>query len=140
MSRLFREAKSIFFNIKFLGFCLVGIINTFNTAFFSWVGHFFLQENIAAIFGYFVSLMIAFIMNSIFLFKHRPSAALLGRFLISYIPSFIIYFLFTFVTINTLDIPQFWATVIAVVLGGPVTFIIVRLYAFGLNEKESRNI
>lgn len=134
MSRVLLALRHTFINFKFLGFCLLGFFNTLNTAFFSWLGHKFMQDNIAAVFGYIISLTCAFLFNCWLLFKQKPSFSGYVRFLISYIPSFIIYFLLTFLTINTLDIPQFWATVVAVAAGGPVTFIIVKLYAFGQGE------
>ena len=138
MNGIFRSLKYTFINIKFLFFCLFGFLNTFNTAFFSWLGHLFLQDNVAAVFGYGISLSIAFLLNCFFTFKIKPSMFSYFKFLISYIPSFIIYFLLTFLTINTLDIPQFWATVVAVAAGGPITFIIIKLYAFGQYERDGK--
>lgn len=119
-----------------MGFCLIGIINTFNTAFFSWLAHFKIQQNMAANFGYFISLTINYILNSKIVFKNQLSFKRYARFLISYIPNFIIYFLVTFVTINTLKLDQFWATVLATMAGAPLTFAIIKLYAFGNKSKD----
>lgn len=137
MLRPVKAIRNTFINFKFLGFCLLGIINTFNTAFFSWLWHYLIQDNLAAVFGYGVSLTIAFLLNCKLVFRQRPTVSGYFKFLISYIPSFIIYFLLTFLTINTLEIPQFWATIIAVAAGGPVTFVIIKIYAFGQSELEN---
>lgn len=137
MLKVLRVVKDTFFSRKFLAFCILGIFNTFNTAAFSWLGHFFLQDNLAAVFGYLISLTLAFLLNCKIIFRSKPKIKGYIRFLISYIPSFIIYFLLTFLTINTLNIPQFWATVIAVAAGGPVTFVIIKIYAFGQSELKS---
>lgn len=137
MSRAVKAIKKTFISKKFLGFCLLGILNTLNTALFSWLGHYFLQDNLAAVFGYIVSLTLAFLLNCKIIFHKRPSVGGYIRFIVSYIPSFIIYFLLTFLTINTLNIPQFWATIIAVAAGGPVTFVIIKIYAFGQYELEN---
>ena len=54
------RVKNIFLSKKFIGFCLIGIVNTFNTAFFSWLAHLKIQENISAYIGYFISLTIKY--------------------------------------------------------------------------------
>ena len=106
------RVKNTFLSKKFIGFCLIGIVNTFNTAFFSWLAHLKIQENISAYIGYF-------------------------RFLLSYVPNLLIYTLASMLTINVLKINQFWATAIATAVGGPITFVIIKLFAFeGLPKKE----
>ena len=130
MSELLRKARNTFLSEKFIGFCLIGIINTFNTAFFSWLFHFILQENFAAYLGFFLSLTVNYLLNSHFVFKNHLHYKKYIKFLISYIPNFIIFFLVSFITINLLEMDQFWATVLATAAGGPVTFVIIKLYAF----------
>ena len=130
MSELLRKARNTFLSEKFIGSCLIGIINTFNTAFFSWLFHFILQENFAAYLGFFLSLTVNYLLNSHFVFKNHLHYKKYIKFLISYIPNFIIFFLVSFITINLLEMDQFWATVLATAAGGPVTFVIIKLYAF----------
>lgn len=120
-----------------MGFCLIGIINTFNTAFFSWLAHLKLQENISAHIGYFISLTINYILNSTVVFKNKLNLRSYLRFLISYVPNYIIYSLVSLVTINILEIDQFLATVLAIAAGAPITFVIIKLYAFGSKSKTS---
>lgn len=67
------RVKNIFLSKKFIGFCLIGIVNTFNTAFFSWLAHLKIQENISAYIGYFISLTINYALNSAIVFKKRLS-------------------------------------------------------------------
>ncbi len=123
--------KRIFLNRRFVLFCLFGCINTFNTGWISTASVYIIpSKNIGAIIGYFGSLSIAFLLDSKFVFRRRPSRRRYLRFLISYIPNFIIYFLVTFMTINTWHLPQFWATTLATLIGGPVTFVIIQFYAF----------
>lgn len=131
MRKLLIGLKQTFLNKKFIGYCLIGIINTFNTAFFSWLAHFKVQENIAAYIGYFISLTINYILNSIIVFKNRLNFRRYLRFLLSYVPNFIIYTLVSLLTINVMQINQFWATVLATAAGAPITFVIIKLFAFG---------
>lgn len=135
MRKLLTELKQTFFNKKFIGYCLIGIINTFNTAFFSWLAHFKVQENIAAYIGYFISLTINYILNSIIVFKNRLNFRRYFRFLLSYVPNFVIYTLVSLLTINVMQINQFWATVLATAAGAPITFVIIKLFAFGSRIK-----
>ncbi|MEE1052803.1 MAG: GtrA family protein [Acutalibacteraceae bacterium] len=128
---LLLKIKRTFLSEKFIKFCVLGIVNTFNDALFSWIYHFVIQENAAAVLGYFTALTIAFFLNSFFVFKKPISFGSYIRFGLSYIPNFIIYFLVTFLTINTLGLPQFWGTVLAAAAGGPITFVIIKIYAFG---------
>ncbi len=110
---------------------MLGVVNTFNDAFFSWLAHFVMQENVAAVLGYFIALTIGFFISCRVIFKTTPTLSRYIRFGVSYIPNFIIYFLVTFITINTMELPQFWATVLAAMAGGPITFVIIKVYAFG---------
>ena len=131
MSNLPDKLKRTFLEKRFLEFCALGIVNTFNDALFSWLFHLRLQENVSAVLGYAIALTIAFFLSCFVIFKEAPTKKRYFRFLISYIPNFLIYFLVTFLTINVLNLPQFWATVIAAAAGGPITFVIIKLYAFG---------
>ena len=135
MLRLFTDLNHTFLSKKFIGFCLIGIINTFNTAFFSWLAHFKIQENISAYIGYFISLTINYILNSIIVFKNSLGLKRYFRFLLSYVPNFVIYTLVSLLTINVMQMNQFWATVLATAAGAPVTFVIIKLFAFGNKAK-----
>lgn len=135
MQRLLCGLRHTFVSKKFIGYCLIGLFNTFNTAFFSWLAHFKLQENVAAYIGYFISLTINYILNSIIVFKNRLALRRYFRFLLSYVPNFIIYTLVSLLTINVMQMNQFWATVLATAAGAPVTFVIIKLFAFGSKAK-----
>lgn len=120
----------IFFSKKFAEFCLLGTFNTFNTAWISALFGSFIQANIAACIGYFCSLSVAYYLSCRIIFECPPSKTGYTKFWISYIPNFIIYFLVTFITINTMQLQQFWATVLAALIGGPTTFIMMKFFTF----------
>lgn len=131
MQNPFKKFRRLFINREFISFCLCGAVNTFNTAWLSTVSHIVItNRNAAAVIGYLCSLSIAFFIDSKFVFHNRPSRKKYFKFLVSYIPNFIIYFLVTFMTINTWHLSQFWATALATVIGGPITYIIMHFYAF----------
>ena len=128
---LLLKFKRTFASKKFVEFCVLGVINTLNDAIFSWLYHLLgLQDNVAAVVGYYTALTIAFFLSSRFIFEKQPSLDRYVRFFISYIPNFIIFFLVTFITINTMGLHQFWGTILAAMVGGPITFIIMKIYTF----------
>ncbi len=130
--RLILKIKETFLTKGFIEFCCLGVVNTFNDAIFSSLFHRIgLQVNAAAVLGYYVALTIAFFLSCRIIFKKRPRLKRYIKFLVSYVPNFVIFFLVTFVTINTMDLSQFWGTVLAAAAGGPVTYFIIKVYAFG---------
>lgn len=111
---------------------MLGIINTFNDSFFAWLFSLAIGKgNIAAVLGYAIALSIAFILSSFIIFKKKPTFKRYYRFILSYIPNFIIYFLVNTITVKMWGLPQFWGTAIAAAAGGPITYIIIKIYAFG---------
>lgn len=128
---LLKKVKKTFLNEYFIKFCILGIFNTVVHGILSKIFSLVLQPNAAFALGFFGSNVIAFLLNSYVIFNKPASLKRYIRFLIAYIPYFTIGFLVTFITINTLKLPQFTATVLAAVAGGPITFVIMRVYAFG---------
>ncbi len=128
---LLLKIKRTFVSKKFIEFCVLGVINTFVHGKFSQYFSYVMQPNVAHIVGFFCSNLIAFFLSSYIIFKKPPSLQRYFRFILSYVPNLIISFLVTFITINTMELPQFWATVIAAAVGGPVTFVIMKIYTFG---------
>ena len=128
---LLKKAKKTFLNEYFIKFCILGIFNTVVHGVLSKIFSLVLQPNAAFALGFFGSNVIAFLLNSYVIFNKPASLKRYIRFLIAYIPYFTIGFLVTFITINTLKLPQFTATVLAAVACGPITFVIMRVYAFG---------
>ncbi len=120
-----------FFSRKFLTFCLLGCVNTFNASLLTYFADFVLQKNLAANFGYIGSLIIAFFLNCKFIFKKPPTLKAMIRFCISYIPNYIIFNLVSAIAINAWHLEPEWGTALSVMVGGPITFVIIKVYAFG---------
>ena len=128
---LFLKIKETFVSKRFIMFCLLGVFNTFNHSWLSTVFSYVMQANLAYAVGNYFSLSIAFFLSSYFVFKRSPSVIRYIRFLMCYIPSFIIGFLMGFITLNILGLHQFWGTALAANTGGPITFVIIKVYTFG---------
>lgn len=115
---------------QFLMFLIIGGINTLNGIVFAYIFSMMLNDNAAYMVGYFCGLIISYLLNSTVTFKERLG---IGRFIkygISYIPNFIIQNLMVFLVMNILGQPKLIAYALAAVVGIPVTFLIMKLFAF----------
>lgn len=130
MDKLVTKCKNIFLSIEFMKFVIIGVINTFNGTLFSYIYSSFLNENIAFIFGYITGLLISYLLNSYFTFKESLSIQKFIRFAISYIPNFLIQYIVVLIVINILGWYNLIAYGLAALIGVPVTFIIMKLFAF----------
>lgn len=136
IKKLYNLLNKHFFNKEFFSFICIGLINTFNGTILSTIYALVLQPNLAFVCGYLTSLCIAYILNSIFTFKEKLSIIKLVKFAISYIPNFIIQNLVVFLVYNILQWKEIMAYVIAAVLGIPVTFLLLKIFAFAKTENE----
>ena len=80
--------------------------------------------------GYAVSLFVTYALNSFLIFKQKLSAARLMKFVISYIPNFLILFSFVAVLLNVFHLWKVIVYASAAVFGLPITFVIVKRFAF----------
>lgn len=124
------KCKQMFFSKQFIQFLFIGVINTINGIAFSYLYSLFLNPNIAFIFGYLTSLGIAYVLNSTLVFKHSLSFQTLTKFAISYIPNFIIQNLVVLLVYNVLHFHKLIAYGLAAILGIPITFIFLKIFAF----------
>ena len=125
------ELRRHFFSRSFLIFLLIGGINTFDctvlASFIIWTG---MDGNLAFNIGYIISNMIAYWLNSVFLFPEPLQLARYGRFFVSYIPNYLIQNVIVFVVYNLLGLPSVVSFLLAAIIGLPVTFLLVKLFAF----------
>ncbi|MGG7059382.1 GtrA family protein [Clostridium nigeriense] len=122
--------KKIFLNKEFILFIIIGVINTFNGVVFSFIYSSLLNENIAFILGYISGLAVSYILNSYITFKEKLAFAKFIKFAISYIPNFIIQNIVVIITFNILGLHKLIAYCLAAIIGIPVTFILLKFFAF----------
>lgn len=125
------KIKQMFFSGEFIMFIIVGVVNTFNGVLFAWLYSLFITNaNLAFIVGYITSTIISYILNSIFTFKEGFSVIKYIKFFISYIPNFIIQNITVIIFYNILSWPKIPVYALAAVIGVPVTFLFMKIYAF----------
>ena len=82
------------------------------------------------ILGYVTSLTIAYLLNSKITFRERLSWLKYIKFCISYIPNFIIQNVVVLLVYNILGLHKLIAFALAALIGVPVTFLIMKFFAF----------
>ncbi|MBR3994745.1 MAG: HAD-IB family phosphatase [Clostridia bacterium] len=98
--------------------------------------HYFHMSNIvfAHFLGYVLSLPVSYLLNSRFSFCQKISLKKCCKFLISYIPNYIIQMLVVFLTVDILHFDKLIGLILAVLIGTPVTFVFMKFFAF--REKD----
>lgn len=129
---LLNKAKHHFLSKEFFLFLVIGCINTFNGTFLAWLCAFLSPyNNLNFNIGYILSNLCAYWMNSRFIFHEPLSVNRYVKFFVSYIPNYIIQNIIVLIFYNMLDFPPVVSYLIAAVLGIPVTFLMVKIFAFG---------
>lgn len=123
--------KYLFFSREFILFVLIGFINTINSMIFAVILKFYLKGAVLAFcVGYLLSNIVAYLLNSAIIFKEKLSYIKYFKFLVSYIPNFIIQWTIVFVICDILKWHPYIAYCLAALIGVPVSFLFVRLFAF----------
>lgn len=129
MSDIIERFKNIFFSKQFIIFVIIGVINTFTGTIFSYIYSNFLSATVAFIPGYISGLLVSYILNSFITFKEKLSFQKLIKFSISTIPNFIIQYIVV-IFCNIIGVQKLIGYVVAAIIGVPVTFILLKFFAF----------
>ncbi|NFG23017.1 GtrA family protein [Clostridium botulinum] len=130
MNKFILKFKDTFFSKQFFIFVTIGIINTFIGVVFSYIFSSFLNENLAFIVGYICGLLVSYLLNSFFTFRENLDLNKFIKFSISYIPNFIIQNIVVLIVFNVMGLHKLIAYVLAAIIGVPVTFVLMKFFAF----------
>ncbi|MCI8404586.1 MAG: HAD-IB family phosphatase [Clostridia bacterium] len=121
----------MFLSREFLSFLIVGGINTVSNIVFSTIYSLFIQNTtIAFLPGYITSNVVSYILNSYLTFKERFGILKFIKFFISYIPNFLIQTVIVYLFDQFVHGPSVIAYIIAAIIGVPVTFVFMKIFAF----------
>lgn len=131
----YREPKikkicNLLLSKEFFLFLIIGVINTINNIIFSYIYSIALNVNLSFILGYLSSLTISYLLNSFVTFKENLKFSKYIKFGISYIPNFIIQNVIVIIFYNYLHLYKLFVYTIAAIIGVPVTFIFMKIFAF----------
>ncbi|MEA4915070.1 MAG: haloacid dehalogenase-like hydrolase [Christensenella sp.] len=124
------KAKRYFFSFEFFRFLVIGGVNTLNGVVFSYLFSRIMHAQVAFWCGYLLSLGISYLLNSAITFHERLSVPKMLRFFISYIPNFLIQNIVVFLVHGVFGGTELMAYILAAVIGIPVTFVLLKLFAF----------
>ena len=130
MAKFIEKFKDTLFSKQFIVFVIIGVINTFNSTIFSHIYSVFLNENMAFIVGYISGLLISYILNSFITFNEKLTFQRFIRFVISYIPNFIIQNIVVIIVFNIIGLNKLIAYLLAAIIGVPITFMLMKFFAF----------
>lgn len=127
----FNKLKLLFLSRDFILFVMLGVINTFNSVVFSLIfNKVIVNTSIAFCWGYILSNVVAYLLNTTIIFKEKLSLVKYIKFFISYIPNFLIQLAIVFIICDILGGCNLLAYIVAAVIGVPVTFLCLKLFAF----------
>lgn len=123
---------SLLKRLSFIRFLFVGAFNAvlgvlFSYLFYTVTG----SPQMAFVIGFLLSLSISYFLNSILVFRDNQYALLkFIKFCLSYLPNFIIQFMFVYLFVDIFNIAPIIAYIAAVTIAVPITFIILSLRVF----------
>jgi len=123
--------KEHFAKKEFALFIVIGAVNTFNGTLLAFAFSMFLYANLAFVLGYKTALVTAYFLNSFFIFHCKPELVGLAKFALSYVPNFIIQNILVLILYNGLQWNRLLVFALAASIGMPLTFIILKVFAFG---------
>lgn len=134
MNNLQQKFKDTFLSKQFITFVIIGIVNTFNGTIFSYIYSNFLSANIAFFPGYISGLLMSYILNSFITFKEKLRFQNLIKFIISSLPNFIIQYIVVIICMF-LNLHKLFTYMLAAVIGMPITFLLMKFFAFKKSTK-----
>ena len=129
------KVKRTYFTREFILFVFCGGIGTLTNFIFSLIISMALNPSVSYVLGYGVSLFVAYSLNAKLIFNDKLSCVGFIKFVVSYIPNFLILFSFVLVFLNFLEWNKVIVYALAGLLGLPVTFLLVKIIVFKKKEK-----
>lgn len=131
--------KEKLFNKDFIIFIFCGGCGSLTNFIISSLSSIFLDPVISYILGYSISLAVTYYLNISLIFKRNIKFIDFIKFIISYIPNFIIQLICVNIFVNLLHIPPVISYAISIIIGLPVSFIFVKLFAFRKVKTNEKN-
>lgn len=134
MDNIIKKTKETFLSWQFIKFIIIGVINTLSTTIFASLFPKSINANIAFILGYLMGTIISYVLNSIFTFKEKFAISKYIKFFISTIPNYLVQQVSVIVIYNMLGMNRYIAYLFAAIIGVPVTFVLLKVFAFKKNN------
>ena len=122
----------MFLSREFITFVVIGVINTFAGSLFAILYRNIIpNDTIAFIPGWLTGNVLSYFLNSIFTFRDRAFGIIkYFKFLLSNIPNLVIQTVMVWILSGMLNVPSLIVYALAAIIGVPVTFVLVKIFAF----------
>lgn len=127
---LWGKIKKAVLTSEFVMFALIGCVNVADAVLFEYLMSLWLGTKVGFIAGYLMSISLSFVLNSKFNFRTSLSIDKYLKFLISYIPNFLLQNVFVTFMHNTTALHDAVIFLISALVAVPVTYLLVSLFAF----------
>ncbi|MDD2483596.1 MAG: HAD-IB family phosphatase [Eubacteriales bacterium] len=128
------KTRNTYLSKEFFLFVFCGGMGTLTNFVFSLIISNKVDATLSYVFGYAISLFVAYALNAKLLYKEKLRSKVFVKFVVSYIPNFMILFSFVVVFLNLLHWEKIIVYALAGLLGLPITYITVKIFAFGKRE------
>jgi putative flippase GtrA len=132
----FEKIKRTYFTKDFILFVFCGGMGTLTNFIFSLVISMTLNPSVSYVLGYAISLFVAYSLNAKLIFHRNLSFMGFIKFIVSYIPNFLILFTFVLIFLNLLHWNKIIVYALAGLLGLPLTFLLVKIFVFKNGSKR----
>jgi len=129
------KVKRTYFTREFILFVFCGGMGTLTNFIFSLIISMALNPSVSYVLGYGISLFVAYSLNAKLIFHHKISGTGFIKFIVSYVPNFLILFTFVLVFLNLLEWNKVIVYALAGLLGLPVTFLLVKIMVFSQEKR-----
>gem|GEM_PF-2277777 len=129
-----KSFKRMFFVREFMMYAMIGGMNTLIGVTCAYLFSLFMQPLIAFAIGYAIFLVISYLLNTKLTFKDSFGLKKFFKFCLAYLPSFVIQFLLAGMLITAFGQARFLVYVLTVIAGIPITFLVMRFYAFAKSK------
>ncbi|MBQ7573932.1 MAG: HAD-IB family phosphatase [Clostridia bacterium] len=126
----------MFLSREFMMFLVIGVINTFAGALFATLYRHFIPDNtVAFVPGWISGNIVSYFLNSVFTFRDTDFGIVKYiKFLVSNLPNLLIQTVMVKIFSDILNMPSMVVYAIAAIIGVPVTFVLVKLFAFAKKD------
>jgi len=114
----------------FILFIVIGLINTFNGTALAYSYSFIFQVNLAFALGFITANIISYFLNAFIVFHGKPGLVGYMKFAVANLPNFVIQNILVLILYTFFHWHIALVYALAIVIGVPVTFLFVKLYAF----------
>jgi putative flippase GtrA len=125
------KIRATYLTKEFILFVFCGGMGTLTNFVFSLLISTQLNPSVSYICGYGISLFVAYSLNAKLIFRQKLALIAFIKFIVSYIPNFLVLFTFVLIFLNLFGWNKVIVYGLAGLLGLPVTFVLVKVMVFG---------